>query len=302
MKLEIIAIILSSTVITMLITSLFTFVQNRKSNSLQYITLERKEWREQIRGISDEISESNGSSINRTLDKLKVRINAYGSDYKFNVLEDSHIWQLIDTTKKAATTSASEFQECKDLLINTISLLLKYDWDRSKQEVQGDAFLILEKISLIVFWCAFGGVLFYCYELSNAKKFLYLLIFTFQFFIMYIKFYNSKAIIKKSNDIIKFESYLKFIAVIIVYILTVSFYISFESGIKKGLSLDNIFIYGALYALTIMVPYYLWFLTWSKRIKQEIDNCDKYFSIVSDILNRMNVIEKVIEEKVIENT
>ncbi|GLB27264.1 hypothetical protein LXJ15735_35050 [Lacrimispora xylanolytica] len=296
MKLEIITIILSSTVITVLITSIFAFIQNRKSNSLQYITLERKEWREQVRSISDEISMSESESISRILDKLKVRINAYGSNYKFDIFNDSHIWRLIDLTKKAAVTSAADFQECKELLINSISLLLKYDWDRSKREVIGETYLIIEKVSMLVFWCAFGAVMFRYLDNNSTyyKEYLFLFIFCFitYFFVMYNKFYN-----KKKKSFMFDKGYIEFNIILIILIFIGTFYMSYDYNSKKGMSLETSIGIGALHSLVILLPHYFWFNTYGDRLMKEFEDNRVYFTIIGDFLNRMGIIEKAIEDK-----
>ena len=76
---------------------------------------------------------------NQILVSLKTRINAYGIDQN-NLNADAHIWKLID---KINICREEEYANLKEQLINYLSLLLKYDWERSKSEVYGEPIKIL---------------------------------------------------------------------------------------------------------------------------------------------------------------
>lgn len=91
-----ISIVLGSTVIAAIFSGLVSYIISKRQGNLQYITSERKEWREEIRKIAIKL---NGATYEETiflLTKLKVRINAFGksgilTDFK----ADAHIWELI---------------------------------------------------------------------------------------------------------------------------------------------------------------------------------------------------------------
>lgn len=62
--------------------------------------------------------------------QLKTRINAYGLN-SIEVLEDAHIWRQI---RKLEAYEKKEYDDLKNQLILYLSLLLKYDWERSKKK------------------------------------------------------------------------------------------------------------------------------------------------------------------------
>lgn len=72
--------ILGSSVIAAIVASAISLVLARRQNKLQYITTERKEWRAQIRDISEKLQVCKDNEINEILSQLKVRINAYGKN------------------------------------------------------------------------------------------------------------------------------------------------------------------------------------------------------------------------------
>lgn len=148
--------ILSSTVIATIITSIISIFNNKKNNSLKYITSERKEWRNEIKSIASEISSSSYEDIQIPLTKLKVQINAYGMDEKESYNHDSHIWELIEEFKQYE--SEESFKNKKELMISYLSLLLKFDWERTKDEVNG---IIFNKIGCVCFIISISLLSFY---------------------------------------------------------------------------------------------------------------------------------------------
>ena len=91
-----IKLILSSAVISAVISGCVAVLNFRRQNNLQYITGERKEWREEIRKIAQGL---HGASYKETLEllvRLKVRINAFGNKgIKTSYMYDAHIWKVI---------------------------------------------------------------------------------------------------------------------------------------------------------------------------------------------------------------
>lgn len=156
-------IILSSTVLASLVSSSITFAINKKNASLQHITSERKEWRIEIRKISEEIHKADKENIGLILVKLKTRINAYGN-YSNDTTKDSHIWAIIKQIETSKTDL--EFGKKKIMLIDYLSLLLKYDWERSKNEIVGNKKL-LHKILLFI---SSLGILLYCYFIDWRQQ------------------------------------------------------------------------------------------------------------------------------------
>lgn len=113
------------------VTAILSYVTFRKSVKLKYITKERTKWRSAIRKIVTKLELCPYDKRNQILVSLKTRINAYGIDQnKLNA--DAHIWKLID---KINICREEEYANLKEQLIYYLSLLLKYDWERSKSEV-----------------------------------------------------------------------------------------------------------------------------------------------------------------------
>lgn len=123
------------------IISIFTlFLKTNRESKLSRITDERTKWREGIRTIAEKISVGENShkqeeTLSILLTELKVRINPYGR-YKNSYLKDSHIWNCISNIENCIEKDkdADKVNVEKKKLINYLSLLLKYDWERSKKE------------------------------------------------------------------------------------------------------------------------------------------------------------------------
>lgn len=133
-----IKLILSSAVISAVISGCVAVLNFRRQNNLQYITGERKEWREEIRKIAQGLY---GASYKDTLEllvRLKVRINAFGNKgIKTSYMYDAHIWKVIaEIEEKKCSKELLQLKQKQ--LIEYLALLLKFDWERSKKEVQGN--------------------------------------------------------------------------------------------------------------------------------------------------------------------
>lgn len=125
------------------ILSLFTlFIKTNKESKLSRITDERTKWREEMRNIAKKLSATNQldentndsnkekESLQEILTQLKTRLNSYGKG-RDDYLKDSHIWKSISIIE---TNGNSNIEDEKIKLIDYLSLLLKYDWERSKIE------------------------------------------------------------------------------------------------------------------------------------------------------------------------
>lgn len=126
--------VLELSAITAIVGAVISYVTFHKNSRLNYITQERKEWREDIRKIAEEIEQCPYKNRKKVLAKLKTRINAFGS-CEDNKLKDSHIWDQI---KKIENCEKSEYEANRETLILFLSLLLKDDWERAKKEVTGE--------------------------------------------------------------------------------------------------------------------------------------------------------------------
>ncbi|ELA8137806.1 hypothetical protein ACEWBT_23810 [Vibrio parahaemolyticus] len=118
-------IILGSGIFGSLITLLFTRYDKDKSIIIQNVTQERQKWREKIRDLVVEINENsienNWQKVTEARAQLQVLINPYDEN-------DKDIIDRIVTLEVNKDTSA--LLEIND----SISRLLKHDWERVKKE------------------------------------------------------------------------------------------------------------------------------------------------------------------------
>lgn len=153
MESNVLATVLTSSVVAGVISSLVAYFQFHKNNKLVYITNERKAWRSDIRRIAEEIEAATGyEDIRKPLVELKVRINAYGKNTD-DVKKDSHIWKVIERLQK----QNDDFDEAKQLLILYLSTLLKMDWERGKEEIKGNTYKI------VLYFVTLATEIVYCY-------------------------------------------------------------------------------------------------------------------------------------------
>lgn len=112
------------------ISIIVTVTQFNKKNNLEYITQERAKWRKTLRKILVDIEDT--SKRENAIIRLKGQLNPYGinidkKNMKPDVMKDGHIWNLLD---------ACEDEKNYERLSLYVELLLKYDWERSKNEVK----------------------------------------------------------------------------------------------------------------------------------------------------------------------
>lgn len=142
---SLIVTILTSSVIATVLSVVGNVLSNRRKNSLEYITKERSIWRKDIRTIAEEISTSDERTIHNALTKLQVRINAYDRFLNNKHPDgDQFLWMCIRLCENIKEKDALNVIK-KNLLV-ALSLMLKYDWERSKEEVKGNINVI--KIAL----------------------------------------------------------------------------------------------------------------------------------------------------------
>lgn len=96
--------------------------------------------------------------------QLEVNINSYGKALEDDYEKDSHIWREIEELKRI--DKKKEFNVHKELLIYYLSLMLKEDWERSKQEVKGYSRTFIEVILIPIINCIMGT--YYSYKLDNG--------------------------------------------------------------------------------------------------------------------------------------
>ena len=142
--------LLSGAGIGAILSAILVFLSNNKKNQLDYIVKERTEWRKKIEDIIEDLQVS--SKRRSAFIRLKSHINPYGynldiKNTKDYFMKDGHIWDSLAKGKY------------KDI-IYFLSLLLKHDWERRKQEAK---FQYLNALSWIVqiFFCVFNFYLIY---------------------------------------------------------------------------------------------------------------------------------------------
>lgn len=129
--------ILTSSVVATVLSIAGTVIGDKRKYSLEYITKERAAWRKDIRAIAEEIAVSDEKTIHKALTKLQVRINAYDRFLIKNHPDgDQFIWICIRLCEDIKEREALDVVK-KKLLI-ALSLMLKYDWERSKEEIKGN--------------------------------------------------------------------------------------------------------------------------------------------------------------------
>ena len=153
------SIFIGPAVIAAVITGLVNILLSRRSARLENITSERSKWREQIREISRGIVADNSHKLSEALRILKLHINANGISNRFadqsdfraeHILCDAHIWALIYRMEEKLKNVETDYlqTEC-DFLIDYLSLLLKYDWERAKNELNSSLVTVFGCISAV---------------------------------------------------------------------------------------------------------------------------------------------------------
>lgn len=113
-----------------ILSAILVFVNNSKRNQLDYITKERSEWRKSLKLIIVDLLD--GKNRKSAVSRLKSQINPYGFDMNVKYIneyymKDGHIWDLLSDFDYS--------EEKSQKLSQYLELLLKYDWERSKNEV-----------------------------------------------------------------------------------------------------------------------------------------------------------------------
>lgn len=154
---KIVGTILTSSVVAVICTGLFSLINNHINGIKKYAVEEKREWRKEIKNIGEELTATNNMyETRKILNKLKVRINPYGRGKKEDYLHDSHIWEII---KEIEDKPYENQAENKEKLLIYLSLLLQYDYQKNEKIVEGR-----HRIFTIMFFVLFAfGSLFVIY-------------------------------------------------------------------------------------------------------------------------------------------
>jgi hypothetical protein len=274
---DIFTVIIASGIISTIISTAFSFLVNKNNNNLQYIINERKAWRSEIRMISEEIYSASQFNIGGILVRLKVRINAFGKLDVNDWERDSHIWLVIRVLE--ITKSHDEFVIYKSKLIELLSLLLKYDWERAKREVRGNTLIFFEIALLCFSGCMYIVLYFFIWKLNFNISFI-------SCFILIGMIINSiydkegVNISKARNDklYISRRSTIQVIKMLIILgILSIEFYNTYsliERDISSYLGEISIINYSLL----------IWFIIWRTRFNNKLNFIKEYLNSITKTL------------------
>lgn len=161
--------ILGSAVISAIISGVIGIYISSRNNKLEYITKERSEWREEIRICAEEIWDVSYQKTRKICDRLKVRINAFGKRVSNRYSDDSHIWEVIGEIEKGKCDK-QRLHQLQSVLQEYLSLLLKWDWERSKREVQGEKLRCIEYIMWAISFATYAVGLIYEYFVQETQE------------------------------------------------------------------------------------------------------------------------------------
>lgn len=153
-------VLLGSVVVAAIISGIVAIYKSDKANKLEHITKERSEWRKEIRKCSEKLGGASYQPTRKICDKLKVRINAFGKGVSNKYSQDAHIWKLIEEIE-SDNFRMDDLPKFQTALQEYLTLLLKWDWEKSKKEVSGDRKRFLEYILWIFSALLYAGGVFY---------------------------------------------------------------------------------------------------------------------------------------------
>lgn len=124
--------ILTSTVIATAISSIISYIINKKNVQLQYITTERSKWRSDLRKKSKRIISVLYSDINDDEKKRELISIKHQLALKMNPEDDYDMLILDEVERLEEHPNQGEEKQ----LVHLLSYLLKHDWERAKKEAR----------------------------------------------------------------------------------------------------------------------------------------------------------------------
>ena len=130
------ATVLTSGVVAAVVSGLVALRNNERKIAVENITQERTKWREKIRVINKEAIKAFSEP------EKSLKLKAIQSELRLvlNPL-DKHDLDIIKELDSCETDS-----ECQEIFTLRLSLLLKHDWERAKQEAKASVFQSKEPI------------------------------------------------------------------------------------------------------------------------------------------------------------
>lgn len=194
--------ILSSTVVATIFSGLLSYIISRRQGNLQYVTGEREQWREKIRIIAIKLDGASYKDTLKLLTELKLRINSYGNNGVSNEYKkDAHIWNVINELEKQKLSKKVLILKQKQL-IEYLALLLKADWERTKNEVRGNLYDIASWIMFILSNLYFTISIFLCNEYMQINQYTLITMAGIYVFIIFIFNILIDFEVKKISEII----------------------------------------------------------------------------------------------------
>lgn len=215
---------ITAAIITGILALVGTIFKSNKDAKLKHITSERKAWRDDLRKITYEIQkEKSINAVKDLLVKLYTRLNTRGYYDKSDIVGDGHIWHLLRNMEK--TRSYSIMNMHKKKLKMFISMLLKYDWERAKQEAGLNVFSLSSNAMCII---ASSFTIYVCYtnfEGTELKHIVFIMI------MLYTIYFLPPLLVslgknKKSNRKLRNFWYPLFIAISILIIISANIIIN----------------------------------------------------------------------------
>ena len=267
------------------LSAILVFVNNSKRNRLDFITKERSEWRKQLKNIINDLN-CNEKNFFKVVNRLKSQINPYGYklELKYNeeyYLQDGHIWDLLDK---------SDLKTKKEDLVYFLELLLKFDWERSKNEIYLKVGKFLFK-TLILFLSFLGCcLLFYHFFICTTYKWLF--IFDVIFTILLLMNLSEKIYPKVKK--LKFMfTFLILLALPEFYIVVNSIYILLPQDINNS----EFYNVGKLIAIVIMCILEVYLLLSPVTYKDHyLEKIARYISSKSNDDEKFNKIQNNISK------
>lgn len=158
--------LLTSSVVAAIVSGVVSFMQFERGNSIKHITGERSAWRIEMKTAIVNLRKAfaedpNSFEVEEALACIETRLNPYGKHSREVVLtdfkrvedltrqaseetlyffRDGHVWRAFEKFKSERSTSSL------DDLIDYLTMLLKYDWERSKSEILANKYWVLSII------------------------------------------------------------------------------------------------------------------------------------------------------------
>lgn len=192
------------------------------------------------------------------LAELKVQINTKGILVRYKnlhtktekrnyFLQDGYIWELIEMIENS--TDENQKIKYKHKLIEAISLLIKYDWDRSKNEITSSE--VKKANNIIIFLVMLTGFFFIWYllitNISSKDTFILMALFIlFPLFIPFICFIINHF----KNSFFK-----SLIFQLIIFIVSIVLYFSLNTLLLNDTTIPLLFSIG-LFSCILLISLY----------------------------------------------